>query len=166
MKTTFIGTKMAQTPRAVALWEKVLSETKFSRIIEIGSYKWGMSLLFYLFCIQRKAEFYTFDIAKFTPPRVVRTIGLTKHFKMIDVFTIEEQIGALIQKEGISIVYCDGGDKARELQTFSLYLKKGDYIAVHDWKTEVFPENVPIHLKEVLSKESDEEGMTRIFQYV
>jgi len=164
MKTTFIGTRMAQTPRAVALWEKVLSETEFSRIIEIGSYKWGMSLLFYLFCIQRKAEFFTYDIGKFTPPRVVREIGLTKHFKMVDVFTIEKEIGALIKKEGRSIVYCDGGNKARELQVFSQYLKQGDIIAVHDWGTEV--DSYPLFLIEIYSKECNDEGMTRIFQYV
>lgn|SRR3990167_3689828 len=161
MKTTFIGTVMAQTPRAIALWEKVLNENEFKRIIEIGSYKWGMSLLFYLFCLQKKAEFYTYDVEKFTPPRVVREIGLTKHFKMLDVFSIEKEIGKLIQKEGKTIVYCDGGNKANELEVFHKYLKSGDIIAVHDWGTEI--DAYPNTLIEIYAKECDGEGLTRIF---
>ena len=163
MKTTFIGVKMAQTPRAVALWEQVLSEIGFKRIIEFGSYKWGMSLLFFLFALKQGAEFYTYDIGKFTPPRVVRQVGVNKHFKMVDVFSIEKDIGELIKKDGITVIYCDGGDKQRELDTFSKYMKKGDYIAVHDWGTEATL--APRFLNEVFSKECDEEGMTRIFQY-
>lgn len=163
MKTTFIGTVMAQTPRAVALWEGVLSEIEFARIIEIGSYKWGMSLLFHLFCLQKKAEFYTYDVSKFNPPRAVRETGVTKHFRRADVFEIEEEIIGHIRKPGVTILYCDGGNKQRELDTFSKYLKHGDYIAVHDWGTEVksFPET----LTEVYSEECADEGMTKIFRY-
>lgn len=163
MKTTFIGVKMAQTPRAVALWEKFLSDTKFARIIEFGSYKWGMSLLFYLFCLKNNAKFYTYDVGKFSPPGVVRRLGIHRHFKMADIFSIEKEIENLIKMDGTTIIYCDGGNKQKELDTFSKYLKNGDYIAVHDWGTEVT--TFPSSLKEVYKEECDEEGMTRIFQY-
>lgn len=150
-----------QSPLVFDLWEKVFANIEFARIIEFGSYKWGMSLFFYLFCLQRRAEFYAYDIGKFSPTRVIRELGITKHFRMIDIFSIEDEIGKIIKKEGKTIVYCDGGDKARELEVFSKYLKKGDIIAVHDWGTEV--RSYPDYLTEIYSKECDEEGMTRIF---
>lgn len=153
------GIVIAQSPRAVALWEKILKEVRPKRILEIGTYRWGMSLLFSEHC----NEFYTYDIKYHTyrPEKFPPKTRLLKQFKKVDVFSIEEEIGALIQKEGVTLVYCDGGDKIKELATFSEWLKPGDYIAVHDWGTEV--NSAPSYLKEVYGKECDEEGMTRIF---
>ncbi len=144
---------MAQTPRAIALWKKVFSEIKPKRIIEIGTYRWGMSLFFSEHC----KEFYTYDIKQFPTSHT----ELLKHFTKADVFKIEDDIGTLIQKQGTTLVFCDGGNKARELALFADWLKPGDYIAVHDWGTEVT--SAPSFLKERFSKECDEEGMTRIF---
>jgi hydroxymethylpyrimidine pyrophosphatase-like HAD family hydrolase len=43
------------------------------------------------------------------------------------------EIIELIQSEGRTLVVCDGGDKPKEFNTFSKYLKSGDVIMAHDY---------------------------------
>src|SRR3990167_3580690 len=131
--TTFIGAKMSQAPNVIQFWEKILFENDFKRIVEFGTYKGGLSLFFLLWCMQRKAEFYTYDIAAFKFSRLAYGLKLSKYFKKLNVFEREAEIGRLIQCKGKTIIFCDGGDKPKELQTFSKYLKRGDLIGVHDW---------------------------------
>lgn len=160
MHTSFIGIKTAQSPRTFELWEEFLTGIDFKRIIEIGTYKWGMSLFFFLWCKTKQAEFFTYDIKFFPMTRVLRELGIKKHFKQVDVFEEEKEIAELIEKDGITILFCDGGDKVRELNTFSKYLKRGDFIVVHDWGTEVFEHQVPSFLELY-----DGDEITKIFQY-
>jgi len=80
---------------------------------------------------------------------------------MVDVFEIEDEIGELIARTGPTIVFCDGGNKAVELKVFSRFLKKGDYIAVHDFGNEIFQQDIPKSLTLI-----DHGGTTRIYQYV
>ena len=40
------------------------------------------------------------------------------------------------------LLYCDNGNKAIEINTYSKYLKVGDMIGCHDWLVEVNPEDV------------------------
>tara|TARA_R100001163_G_scaffold41186_1_gene31165 strand:+ start:6939 stop:7667 length:729 start_codon:yes stop_codon:yes gene_type:complete len=50
---------------------------------------------------------------------------------------IEENI-----KEYKTYIFCDGGNKLRELNLYARLLKSGDRIAVHDWGVEIHPEQV------------------------
>lgn len=149
MQTRFIGIKTAQSKKVFDLWEDFLRETDLARIIEIGTYKWGMSLYFFLWCKTKKAEFRTYDIRFFPATRVIRELGITKCFKMADVFAIEKDIGDLIARDGTTLVYCDGGNKPKELAVFSRWLKEGDYIATHDFGTEVMLEDIPEFLSPI-----------------
>ena len=79
--------------------------------------------------------------------RVLREIGIVECHETADVFEIEAKIAGLIKSDGITIVFCDGGNKVKELEVFSKYIKKEDFIAVHDWGTEVLPTDVPKELK-------------------
>jgi len=160
MHTSFIGIKAAQSYADFLVWERFLTDTDFARIIEIGTYKWGMSLFFWLWCKTKAADFHTYDIKFFPATRVIRELGITKQFQMVDVFEIADKVGNLISQPNPTIVYCDGGNKAAEIKTFSRYLKKGDYIAMHDFGTEVFQEDIPKGLKLI-----DNGDTTRIYQY-
>ena len=167
---TFLGYKMSQTPKSVWLWERVLRSFPFKRIIDLGTWHGGLSLYFYLFCLEREAEFYTFDVRnKCFGNRLMEITNFYNHFELLDIFQNIEKIGSLITKQGLTILFCDNGNKPREFNTFAPYLKKDDIIAVHDWLTEIFPENIKdacekYNLQEIFSKECEEEGMTRFFQ--
>lgn len=169
---TFLGRKLSQTPKAIWLWEQVLTKYNFKRIIDIGTWRGNLSFYLYLFCLARDAEFHTFDVREkwqFDYPDLKKELGFPSHFYGMDIFKNIEKIKEFIQKEGITILYCDDGEKTREFNTFAPFLKTGDVIAVHDWKTEVSPESIEktktdYGFKEIFVKECDEEGMTRFFE--
>lgn len=50
-----------------------------------------------------------------------------------DIFDDLDAVKDFIQREGKTIVLCDGGDKIREFDTLSPYLKSGDVICTHDY---------------------------------
>lgn len=163
---------MSQTTKAIWLWEQVLEHQLFKRFIDIGTWKGNLSFYFYLYCLAREADFYTYDVknrwAQFLY-KLKTEMGFDKHFYQLDVFQNIEEIGKLISQNGQTILFCDNGNKPREFNVFARFLKIGDIITVHDWNKEVFPENVKkpceeYKLKEVFVKESDEEGLTRIFK--
>jgi len=169
---SFLGKELSQTPKVFWLWELVLKGQDFARFIDIGTWRGNLSFYFHLFCLERNAEFYTFDTRRkwgLDLSELKEKLEFGKHFKQMDIFQHIEEIGNLIKKEGKTIIFCDDGNKPREFNTFSPYLKVADIIAVHDWNTEVPPESVKEsclkhNLSEIYSKECDEEGMIRIFQ--
>lgn len=162
MRATFIGQKLSQTKEAIQLWEDFLNRNDFSRIIEFGTYKWGMSMLFKLFCIQKGAEFYTYDVSKLHLSKLGKFLGLDKDFKKADIFSIEKEIGDIIKKPGATLLYCDNGNKPKEVEVFAKYLKRGDWLAVHDWETEIELKDIPQNLKWTFVMNSDPK--TAIFQ--
>ena len=165
---TFLGRKIAQTDKAIWLWEKVLISIEFARIIEFGTYKGNFSLYLYLHCLQRKKDFYTYDTIDWKEidhkAHLKNFLNFDSRFVKGDVFAFEKSIGLLIKSSGLSIVFCDGGDKVKELQTFTPYLKHGDIIAVHDWQKEVFPKDVPASLIAYFTDLCDEEGYKRFLK--
>lgn len=133
---TFLGSPCQQSFNALFIWEKLLTHLKFKRFLEIGTALGNLSVYFKLFCINRGADFYTYDFAKVNQrsnTKVQKYVNLKDDYYMMDVFKESQRICSTIARKGISIVFCDGGDKPHELRTFAPALKKGDIIACHDW---------------------------------
>jgi tRNA A58 N-methylase Trm61 len=151
---------MSQSHGAIHLWDKILRSHQFSRILEFGTTHGVFSFYLKLWAMKLKADFYTFD----RRPRKNRVFDIHKNFHAWDIFEHEAEIGAIINSQGQSIIFCDNGDKPREVQVFSRYMKPGDIIAVHDWMTEVFPEHIPKDLEPIYEKECQKEGMTKVFK--
>ena len=140
---TFLGASCQQSYNAFFVWEKILSNLKFKRIVELGTALGNTSVFFKLYCINKGAEFRTYDFAKKnkienTP--VQKLVKLGESYHIADIFKESEQIKKFIKQPGISIVFCDGGDKPHELRTFAPALKKGDIIACHDWGRAIIDE--------------------------
>ena len=165
---TFLGKRMAQSDRAITAWEKLMFRTDFKRIIEIGTFHGGFSLYLLLLTISNEAEFYTFDIKNWRDydhsPRLKNYFKLDEHFFQMDIFSKVEFVKDLIVGRGITVLFCDGGNKEAEFNLFSPFLKKWDIIAVHDWKTETFPENLRLEGLEEIQVFDDE--MTRFFRKI
>ena len=156
---------MSQAPGVIEFWEKVLFENSYKRFIEFGTYKGGLSMFFLLWSIQRKAEFYTYDNMAHKMSRIAYHLHLPKYFKKLDIFEHEEEIGKLIQAPGVTILFCDNGDKPKELKVFSKYLKIGDIIGVHDWLTEVQPSDIPEELQ-LIYLHTDKMPYTAVFKKI
>jgi hypothetical protein len=60
---------------------------------------------------------------------------------------LKEEVINFVQSPGVTIVLCDGGDKIREFNLISNFLKSGDYILAHD-----YAENSDVFQNEVFMK--------------
>lgn len=173
--STFLGRPVSQTFSSFFVWEKILTKYDFKRIIEFGTWKGNLSLYLLLFCLSEDAEFYSFDKEKI-PSYFHRDDDILKqkvefdnHFYLWDIFEHEEDILKIIQQEGRTILFCDDGNKEKELRLFSQHLKIGDIVGMHDWGTEVkfdrIKENLEINNLEVIFEDESNknETMCRFF---
>jgi hypothetical protein len=102
----------------------------FTNIIEIGTYNGGLTS--WLFDnLKEGGKLISYDID-----------GTINHTNRKDIdFRVEscfdeqpfKDIVELIKSEGRTLVVCDGGDKPKEFNVFSEYLKSGDVIIAHDF---------------------------------
>jgi hypothetical protein len=104
--------------------------SEFDNIIEIGTYNGGLTSWLYD-NKNSNAMVVSYDID-----------GTINHTNRTDIdFRIEDcfeeksfnDIVSYIQRPGKTLVVCDGGDKPKEFNTFSEYLKSGDVIIAHDY---------------------------------
>ena len=157
-EATFLGRRTSQNELTIPSWERVLRKVRFNTFIDIGTYNGNFSYYLLLFCKERGARFYSYDVLDHKNKRIAG------YFQKLDVFKNENEIGTLIRQDGISVVFCDGGDKAREIQIFSQYLKPGDIIAVHDFGKEVFLKDIPPGLTMIYKDLIEMNPLTRWFQ--
>lgn len=156
---SFGGIPAAQVWCDFVLWESLLNETKFRAIIELGTWQGGFSWWLWAQTRARRGmNFYTFDAI--APERLV------PDFERRDIFADAAHLGALMRANEPCIVFCDNGNKPRELQTFSKELRSQEsLLVVHDWGTEMQPEDVPDNVEMVYEDFCKELGsISRVFR--
>lgn len=163
--TSFAGVACAQYFVDFYVWEAVLNErtgadTKgfpaLRAIVELGTFKGGFSLYLATQANERGLLFRTYDVAK--PDRAI------PGFVQLDIFAKAEAIGAHLVRSAPVILLCDGGNKPRELRTFSRYLDHRSILAVHDWGSEIDETDVPDDLTMIYGDFCEELGsITRFF---
>lgn len=107
----------------------------FDTIIEIGSYMGGLT---YWFFKNKKetAKIISYDISDSNLVKYESDIS----FIIKDCFASEDEIKDFIQNPGKTLLFCDGGFKEQEFNTFCKYLKKDDVIMLHDYYDDKQPE--------------------------
>lgn len=134
--TSFAGVPMAQQWVDLIVWEGVLNDNPgVAGIVEIGTFKGGFSLYLAAQAQARGLFFRTYDVF---PPEV-KVPGFVK----LDVFAYSDDVGSHLRQHDPLILFCDGGNKGREIKTFSKYLSPKSLIMVHDWETEFLRTDVP-----------------------
>lgn len=146
--TWFLGVQMIQQAIDVGYgWERVFRErdqqgAPFRTVIELGSGRGGLALYLALACYQRGATFWTLDHmvtdAAYTP--VGQLLNLQAQCLTGDMWSPQMQahLDAILDDPANHplLLFCDGGNKPREMQAFGPRLHPGDMLAVHDWSTE------------------------------
>ena len=104
--------------------------SEFDNIIEIGTYNGGLTSWLY----DNKnpnAMVVSYDI----DGKINQTKRIDIDFRIQDCFEEKafNDIVSYIQRPGKTLVVCDGGDKPKEFNSFSKYLKSGDVIIAHDY---------------------------------
>jgi hypothetical protein len=133
-------------------------------IVELGTLYCGVTALFHE--ANKEAEIHTFDYRNFMknlskahkPITIEELLAFQKevfgdnvHFHIENILLDPNQnlIGLLSRPEK-KFLYCDNGNKMKEINMYAQYLNPGDFLGVHDWGTEVFIEGI----QETVDKEN------------
>lgn len=156
--TSFGGIPMAQQWADLRLWEAILNENKVNAIFEIGTWQGGFSWWLYAQSLARAIYFQTYDAI--APEREIPA------FYRVDVFAASDMLGELFRSFEPCVVFCDGGNKPRELQTFSGELRDpASLLLAHDWGEEIGPHDVPDMVEMVYGESCERLGsLTRVFK--
>lgn len=118
----------AQTPLIEKPFKKILQY--FNQIIEIGYHRGAFSLWLHRNKL-KNTELYCYDIndgaREIFNEEIKFIVGNCFEEKII------EEIKSIINKNGKTLVLCDGGAKNSEFCYYSQFLKKGDVIMCHDY---------------------------------
>jgi cephalosporin hydroxylase len=155
----FFGCFMQQTPNAVMSLNRLINTHNFSTIIEFGTHDAGLSLLFAMYCLnshipcvsdnpnepvlyknnthhKQPKSFYTFDNVVRDKNATHLLRELRANFLQRDILNNDEtiqEIGNIIKQPGKTLLLCDNGNKIREVELYSKFLKVGDIIMSHDY---------------------------------
>jgi hypothetical protein len=143
--TSFAGVPMAQTWADLYLWEVVLNENpEVVAVVELGSWKGGLSLYLEAQCDGRGLEFRCYDVRE--PEKPVRG------FVRADIFRHKDQINSYLRSfQAPIILFCDNGNKPREAQEFGPSLSRRSLMIVHDWGEEISEADIPACFQQELA---------------
>ncbi|MDD2777722.1 MAG: hypothetical protein PHI16_02340 [Methanocellales archaeon] len=111
-------------------------------IVEIGTYLGGLSCYLGAECIERGYKpLLTFDNKVRYEPKLFKALDV--NFVVDDCFSKKSlKIIKEYVKDTPVLFICDGGNKAKEFNTFAPLLPPGSIVAVHDWDIEVNMEGI------------------------
>lgn len=154
---SFGGIAAAQIWADFVLWESLLNERGFNAIIELGTWKGGFSWWLWAQAEARAIHFETYD--------AVEPEAHVPQFERIDVFAEADFIKDRLRMFQPVILFCDNGNKPRELKTFGPALCPDSLVVVHDWGTEMLPENVSDEMEMVYERFCEElSSISRVFK--
>lgn len=137
------GFRAEQSKNIFPALDKLAENCRPKQIIEIGIRKWGFTKILDDHPISDEAEIYGVDIF----PDLKGGLSSKVLVFQGDCFSLKGLIKRLIRSEGTTLVFCDGGNKNREVSEFAEFLKPGDIIFGHDYAP-----NEEIWRKEYLGK--------------
>ena len=152
----FMGGGMSQNYFAIPFFEYYFEAHRFEYIVEFGSQKGCLSTYFANLAAITEAFFFeTYELYPETDWRQRKTEGVGHWYERLaeispyinyfhqDVFSEETQNHIKENVEQFkTFIFCDGGNKASEFNTYAPLLKSGDRIAAHDWGIEIRVEQI------------------------
>jgi 23S rRNA U2552 (ribose-2'-O)-methylase RlmE/FtsJ len=122
-----------QTDGVWKLFEQFLLKERFERIVEIGTAIGGLTQFIGDFSKEHNihSEIITLDV---NPPNQ-KLIDLGIQSLQINVLDAKNlsKIESFLKTDKKVLILCDGGDKPKEFNLFSKYIKVGDFIMAHDY---------------------------------
>ena len=148
---SYVGVIMERKWSDFFTMEVLLSQARPRTVIELGTGAGAFAAYLAAYAYIAGARFATFDthqkggVTKRVNHRslaLVRQLGGRYYDRDVFAPATRTQIARLVARPGIALIYCDNGDKARELRTYIGCLKAGDFIGVHDYNSEIFPRDL------------------------
>jgi len=148
----FMGGGMSQNYFAIPWFEYYFDTHNFEYVVEIGSQKGALSTYFANMAAIK--ETFIFDTYELYPNKhwfsredegtghwFEQLANISPYINCHYKNTFTESTFNHIREnmeQFKTFIFCDGGNKLRELYMYAPFLKKDDRIAVHDWNMEVF----------------------------
>jgi len=144
----FCGFFMSQTYSVLYCLGRVfVFNRNIKYIVEIGTGQGGLTLFFGVNMLARGGKVISFDISRPLPQWFVAKKKFPIKFYQLDVFgeeaaEIVENFIKEVPKDEKLLIFCDGGNKPKEMLKYSKMLRPGDFIMAHDWMKEIWEFNV------------------------
>lgn len=133
---------------AIPLISSIISEYDPDIVIELGTKNGGFTEVIQN-ATKDSTKIFTYDHIRY---KITGRFRSNVTFVVCDILTNPvEDIVNICESDNKVLLYCDNGNKTREIELYSKYLKKGDMLGVHDWKTEVFYVDVKQYLERFTS---------------
>jgi cephalosporin hydroxylase len=147
--STYKGWAAQQNFNAFEVFHNFIRDVKPKRILEIGTSLGGFTCFLKYACDKMNipCEVLTYDIHDKSWYKDLIEMGIDVRIKNVfleNYTVVENEVIDFIKSEGTTVVLCDGGDKIREFNILSNYLKSGDFILAHDYaeNSEIFKEQI------------------------
>jgi len=174
----FLNVSFAQNNLTVPVFDEFLSRINVDRIVEIGTGCGIFTVFLGMYCHYNNKKLITFDVKDQVNDKTQRLFDALKiDYRIKDIFENVSEIGGEISKEGTAVVLCDNGNKVKEFNIFSKFLKTGDFILAHDYSKSLEYFNAEIkgkywnwmeiddkRIQEVCEQESLKDFMSEEFQ--
>lgn len=136
--STYRGWGAQQNYNTFEVFYNFMKEVKPKRILEIGTSIGGLTQFLQYSSDELKlnTKILSLDIDEHSWYDNIIKMGVDLRIENIfkDGFNdIPQEYKDFINGEGITVILCDGGDKIREFNLLSNFIKKGDYILAHDY---------------------------------
>jgi hypothetical protein len=134
----FDGLGCQQNYKVFKVFYDFLTKIKPKRILEIGTSMGGFTSFLNKVSKEENINFeiLTYDINEYPWYPDLISDGIDVRIQDIFQFQdnkVNQEVIDFIQKDGLTIILCDGGFKILEFQVLSQYLKTGDFILIHDY---------------------------------
>lgn len=139
--TTYNGWGAQQNPYAYEAFFNLLKENKPKRILEIGTALGGFTRFLKYSCneLDLDCEILTYDIYGRQDYNDMINEGIDVRIENIfndDYTSVSKFVQEFINRDGLTLVLCDGGNKILEFNILSNFLKSGDIIMAHDYASD------------------------------
>ena len=136
--STYNGWAAQQNHNAFEIFYNFIRDVRPAQILEVGTSNGGFTQFLMYACkrLGLDTHIISLDIHEKYWYTDLRDAGIDLRIKNVFINgyeDIEEEYKDFIQSDGTTIVLCDGGDKIREFNLLSKFLKSGDFILGHDY---------------------------------
>jgi len=159
----FEGFIAEQSEPGINVIEKILKEnTDILRVIELGTGHGGMSLFLGSFICDRAGRVLTIDRVRLMDGGYDLWIQSAQKYNVSflqkDVFepdTVKDVSNFIAGHR--ALIFCDNGEKKREVAVYAEILKKGDLLLAHDYNGEFYLQDLPERTLAILEPYRQEE---------
>lgn len=117
----------------------------FKHIVELGTYRGGLTVFLGLHALTRGIDVTTFDIRPepYKPPYTTYKELLPITYHNLNVFSEEaKNIVREKAKDGRMFIFLDGGEKPMDFETYAPIVEANDVVMIHDKNREIFDHEV------------------------